>query len=172
MPGNTVKINELESMEWYVGDSMMDSLIVWLDENGVKVKPSKPDPPFYKMKMLDEWINELVFPSDPKNFIKETKGYGNENEVMREFVFYTNDYQYTFYAVERKKDDGYLGCGASTRKYRAGENWLRGNDLPDGPFTRETWDRIISRIVAYELVKLSDYASPSQISNNDPQVGD
>lgn len=48
----------------------------------------------------------------------------------------------------------YLGCIAATRKPRAGENWTRGNDLPDGPFSKETWDKIIAAIVGYELVKI------------------
>lgn len=49
---------------------------------------------------------------------------------------------------------GYLGCGASCRTTRPGETWLRGSDLPDGKFTRETWDAIMLAIVGYELVAL------------------
>ena len=50
--------------------------------------------------------------------------------------------------------DGYLGCQGQIRKPRAGEDWTRGNDLPDGPYTKETWDKIIYAIIAYELVKV------------------
>jgi hypothetical protein len=46
---------------------------------------------------------------------------------------------------------------------RAGEDWVRGNDLPDGPFSKETWDRIIYAIVRYELVKLTPYKKPESI---------
>lgn len=56
------------------------------------------------------------------------------------------------YAVHATKD--YLGCIASNRKTRAGEDWHRGSDLPDGPLTEETWHRIICGIVSYELVKV------------------
>lgn len=49
---------------------------------------------------------------------------------------------------------GYLGCVASSRKPRAGETHHRGNDLPDGPLTEETWHSILAAIVAYELVKV------------------
>ena len=49
---------------------------------------------------------------------------------------------------------GYLGCIAVSRKERAGEDWKRGNDLADGPFTEHTWNRILRDIVMYELVKI------------------
>ncbi len=50
--------------------------------------------------------------------------------------------------------DSYLGCTASCRTQRPGENWTRGSDLPDGGFSRDTFDEIIRAIVAYELVDL------------------
>ncbi len=45
----------------------------------------------------------------------------------------------------------YLGCQASSRKSRTGENWSRGNDLADGGFCKETWNRILVDIVRYEV---------------------
>ena len=51
-------------------------------------------------------------------------------------------------------DAGYLGCGSSSRKPRAGEDWHRGSDLADGPLTEETWHKIIGDIVSYELVRV------------------
>ena len=39
-----------------------------------------------------------------------------------------------------------------SRKRVAGDNWHRVNDLPDGDFSRETFDAIIRAIVRYELV--------------------
>jgi hypothetical protein len=50
-------------------------------------------------------------------------------------------------------DLGYLGCIAQTLRVRPGERERRGNDLPDGPLTRETLDKILSAMVAYELVE-------------------
>ncbi len=45
----------------------------------------------------------------------------------------------------------YLGCTVSSRMPRPGETWTRGNDLADGSFAIETWDRILRDIVGYEL---------------------
>lgn len=49
---------------------------------------------------------------------------------------------------------GYLGCVASNRKPRAGEDWTRGRDLADGPYCEKTWHNILADIVAFELVRL------------------
>ena len=53
-----------------------------------------------------------------------------------------------------KKDDGYLGCVAQTRKPRAGEDWTRGNDLADGDYSEKTWREIVNDIIGCELVKV------------------
>ena len=50
-----------------------------------------------------------------------------------------------------KEDSGYLGCGVTSRKNRVGEDWVRGSDLPDGGYSKETFDMIIRAIVRYEL---------------------
>ena len=63
-------------------------------------------------------------------------------------------------ARHRPDDDGYLGCQVTARKARAGEDWNRGNDLPDGPFTEETWRQILNSIINYELVILSKFTKP------------
>ncbi len=34
MPGNQIVINKI--IEYYVGDSKMDELLAWLDNNGIK----------------------------------------------------------------------------------------------------------------------------------------
>lgn len=44
MPGNTVIINNADELEWYVGDSKMEELIKWLNENGSKME-SEDAPP-------------------------------------------------------------------------------------------------------------------------------
>lgn len=36
MPGNTIKINNYDSLEWYVGDSKIEELLTWLKENALK----------------------------------------------------------------------------------------------------------------------------------------
>ena len=75
---------------------------------------------------------------------------GKSNKDMIKLVIFTKDYSY-WIRVSKK----YLACGASTRKPRAGEDWTRGNDLPDGKFCRETWENIKNAIVRYELVKVA-----------------
>ena len=116
------------------------------------------------MEMLDQWLRDLIFPGQTKDFIEHKAGHGTgDGEVKREFCLYTNDHQYRFVAVERRGEDGYLGCIASTRKNRAGENWPRGNDLPDGDFTEKTWNRILNAILNYELIKLSTYKKPDSV---------
>lgn len=67
---------------------------------------------------------------------------------------FTSTNRYLIHAKERSVDDGYLGCQATTRKPRAGEDWHRGNDLSDGPLCEETWHAILADIVGYEMVKV------------------
>lgn len=69
-----------------------------------------------------------------------------DNEGFRLFL-YTTDYRYCI--VMR---DGYMGCVASCRKPRAGEDWDRGGDLADGKCNQDTWDRIMTDIVCNELI--------------------
>ena len=78
-------------------------------------------------------------------------------------ALYTQEHKYQIVAIDRRGEKGYLGCQVSTRKFRAGEDWLRGNDLPDGPFSRATWERILNAIIRYEIVELSKYKRPDTI---------
>lgn len=70
--------------------------------------------------------------------------------------FYTDNNSYYIHY-----NQNYLGCIASSRKPRAGEDWHRGNDLADGKFSEETWRRILGDIVSYELVKIAKKDTPS-----------
>ncbi len=117
-----------------------------------------------KMQMLDQWLKELIFPGKPKNFFQEYSGHGQPGEVERKFYFYTDEHKYQILAIERDTEEtSYIGCQVSTRKQRAGEDWSRGNDLPDGRFNKKTWDRIVYAIVSYEMVKLSKYQKPNTV---------
>lgn len=73
----------------------------------------------------------------------------NTPETTR-IKFFTNDHYYQIKATPT-----YLGCQAGTRKPRVGEDHTRGNDLPDGKFSKETFDKIILSIVGYELKKIA-----------------
>jgi hypothetical protein len=72
------------------------------------------------------------------------------------------------YATEDVGMRSYLGCVASARKPRAGEDWTRGNDLADGELNPETWHRILADIVSYEIVKvhrIADGAIPVGVAH-------
>ena len=118
-----------------------------------------------KMQLLDQWLKELIFPGDVKDFFQEISGHGDDLETKRNFCFFTEEYQYFITAIEKYDGDkeDYLGCQVTARKPRAGEDWLRGNDLPDGPFTKKTWDKIIYAIVSYEMIKLSKFQKPDTV---------
>lgn len=44
MAGNTVLINNIPSLEWYVGDSKIEAVISVLDAVGTRNKPAEPEP--------------------------------------------------------------------------------------------------------------------------------
>ena len=162
MPGNIITINESKKIRWYVGDSKLDELLLWLEENAIK-QQNNTDTNLKKMILLDLWISKLIFPSDVSDFIQIIKTFKTPDEEVKEFCFYTEEHRYRVYAIDRKKDEGYLGCTVTTRKMRTGETWVRGNDLPDGPFLKSTWNNILDRIVSYELVKLETKINPPNI---------
>jgi len=116
---------------------------------------------FTKLEELDKWLKDLVFPGKVENFIQDLDAHSLPGvEQLSKICFYTEKHQYIIKAVDRTKDDGYLGCVVQCRKPRPGEDWLRGNDLPDGKFNKATWDLILKAIISYEIVKLSDYKKP------------
>ena len=131
------------------------------DENVISMTDKEPT----KMQMLDQWLKELIYPGDVKDFIQEISGSGNGDEVKRALSFYTDEHQYFITAIEKSNvnKNSYLGCQVSSRKSRAGEDWVRGNDLPVGRFNRKTWDMIINAIVSYEIVKLSKFQKPDTV---------
>ena len=121
--------------------------------------------PTDKMQLLDKWLEELIFPGNVEDFVQVFKRYGDSTpeftEHVKEICFYTDQFKYKIYANDRSTDEGYLGCQVTARKMRPGEDWTRGNDLADGPFTEETWLTILRTIVNYELVILSKFTKPS-----------
>ncbi len=131
------------------------------EENVIHISDKEPT----KMQMLDQWLKELVYPGKVTDFIKEITAAGNKQEEQRSVCFYTENHQYFINAIERFYcvESSYLGCQVSARKTRAGEDWVRGNDLPDGKFNKKTWDRIIYAIVSYELVALSPFQKPDTV---------
>jgi hypothetical protein len=109
--------------------------------------------------------------SDFYHWLKSITRYGNIDRTMiiyqdnktdirsnskRVWVnFWTSEHCYHISAVLPYGDyKGYLGCIASTRKERVGEDWNRGSDLPDGKYEKKTFDDIVKSIVSYEMKNL------------------
>lgn len=69
---------------------------------------------------------------------------------------FTREHYYPIVAKlpTKERPDGYLGTYGQCRKPRAGEEWTRGNDLPDGAYSKKTWDSFKDCLIAYELVKV------------------
>lgn len=114
------------------------------------------------------------------------------NRIFEEFIvadykkerlylkIFTKEYSYQIVARIPKVEklgggemltvDGYLGCTTSARKPRAGEDWTRGNDLSDGKYCEETWQRILNDIIAYELVKVVKTKNRNAYMGNDGKL--
>lgn len=100
-----------------------------------------------------------------KNWLSNIARYGNVDSIFLIFKyceagrygcrFYTDSHSYHI-AIRLPTDDsrGYAGCISSTRKYRVGEMWNRGNDLPDGKYLKKTFNKIEKGIIRYELKNL------------------
>jgi len=73
------------------------------------------------------------------------------------FRIYTETHRYSISSTWKENHAQYLGCIASTRGFRVGEDWTRDSDLPDGYFCRETWERIKNAIFRYEMKAVSKY---------------
>ncbi len=71
-------------------------------------------------------------------------------------TIFTASNSYSISAIEREHGKSYLGCIAKSTRFRPGEDWLRGNDLPDGPLRHKTWRDILAGIIRYELQEISE----------------
>lgn len=108
-----------------------------------------------------EDLNELGYIS-LFSWLSNLGKYGNKKDYMIlledergiSVSLFTSDHKYSIRARRPNDNDGYLGCGASTRTPRTGEDWSRGNDLPDGPYNEKTWQEILNGIIGYELQKI------------------
>lgn len=118
---------------------------------------------------LLKWEDLMKNPwdSDLGMKLKKLARYGNVDSMMLIYKpqdsdknwikvnFFTNEHIYSI-SVHWKNTmkESYLGCTVSTRKPRPGETWSRGNDLPDGKYNDETWNKILRGIIRYELKTL------------------
>lgn len=97
--------------------------------------------------------------------LKKLARYGNVDSMMLisrssddtgvrvNFFTFENVYSINVHWKE-EMEDSYLGCVVSSRKPRPGETWTRGNDLPDGKYNDDTWNRILQGIISYEMKTL------------------
>lgn len=138
--------------------------------NGYKVLS-----PFVIVKVTES-IREPIEPTlvitpieteDPKDYVKDKlEPLKVEVYVCQiNFKLYTENHVYSISAHWKENTAQYLGCIASTRKFRAGEDWTRGSDLPDGHFCRETWEKIKDRIIKYEMKGLAKYIVNGRYTN-------
>jgi len=70
---------------------------------------------------------------------------------------YTEKHRYNIRAT---KD--YLGCIMMNRSPVPGETWVRGRDLPDGRFSKDTLFEILSSIVFEELERITESCFPNE----------
>ena len=102
-----------------------------------------------------KWMSEFKFGNPVSHWVIERHtGHGIHYGV----TFFTSHYQYSLNIIPPKDDpfypNGYLGCVALTRMPLAGETHNRGDDLNDGPYSRETLHGILGDIVGYEMVEI------------------
>lgn len=98
---------------------------------------------------LIKWMNKRkCYDSlDKLSVIRKRSGEGYRIE------FHSLLYQYSISVVKpsKKRDKGYLGCIMRCRRSRIGEDWTRGNDFPDGSYSKKTWNHIIQTIAFHEF---------------------
>ena len=104
-----------------------------------------------KKAQLQDWLEEIIsYGVEPLRRLRFT-----EKDGRGSVIFCTASHSYHISFTE-----SYLGCTASSRLQRPGEDWTRGSDLPDGRFSRETFDSIVRAVLAYEVVDLASVVEP------------
>ncbi len=114
------------------------------------------------LEQLKKWLSELLYrDNNLENYFQiktsSQRFEGGSEEFTHVVYFYTKYNRLYLVVAPSSSRDGtiYFGCQISDRKPRAGEDWTRGNDLADGKFNQETWNRIKNDIISYELVKVA-----------------
>jgi hypothetical protein len=102
-------------------------------------------------EQLMSWLDKLNKQKSYRMLVDE-----ESNTITIKLFTSVNEYSIRARPIKDKDDKGYLGCISTCRMPRAGESWTRGNDLSDGIFSEDVWNKIISDIVGYELVKIHD----------------
>lgn len=95
-----------------------------------------------------EWL-KYMRPCLPEGQLREDP---REGVLHAHFFTDSHEYHISAHTPTAERSTGYLGAYAYCRKKRAGEQWIRLSDLPDGPFDRKTWDIILKAVLRYELI--------------------
>ncbi len=97
------------------------------------------------------WVKELVPLAQVEDYTRTSgRGPDGDEDTKAWVEFYTAE---SVYKITARSDR--LVCDATSRAWRAGEDWHRGQDCGDGDFSKATWDAIVRRILQSELVKRS-----------------
>lgn len=106
------------------------------------------------------WLNEYFGDQTWVNYTSDlppepTNKDGLSNRRFRIYI-YIGDVRFSIAAhiYERDFKKDYLGATATITKFKRGEDWTRGNDLPDGEFSKATFDSIIRGILRYSFLPL------------------
>ncbi len=75
----------------------------------------------------------------------------NESNVLK-LKLYTDRHHYII-SIGFKTSD-YITCVATARRQRPGESFFRNNDLHNGRLNEDSFNRVMSDIVSYELCSL------------------
>lgn len=111
-------------------------------------------PENHSMRNLD--IIRLLKQAAP--FLQEYHiGFTLRNNIPAFIFFCTEKHtcSISFYPPTPDKPKGYIGGYINNLYQRPGEDWHRGNDLPDGPYGLETVQSIIHSFLQYEILPLS-----------------
>lgn len=112
----------------------------------------------HAISSMRQWLEDIYPPSQvdramliehkyvPKSFVKQLN-------IHVKLWTATNMYTVSC-SLHPDNPQGYMGAFARSRKSRTGETWTRGNDLPDGKYTEETWQNILHAIVRYEVEEI------------------
>lgn len=100
------------------------------------------------LSQVREWLSSVYSPAQVDRAIKVTP---QERAIRFKIWTAVNEYTVVVHIKdEQPLEEAYMGAVASSRTPRVGETWTRGNDLPDGHFGEDLWQKILTAIVRYE----------------------
>ena len=119
---------------------------------------------------VERFLRDVTPFNRPEDFILY-----KQDGIFHRWLLYTNEHCYSLVVCfdEPTIEENYFGCTVTTRRPRAGEDWTRGNDLPDGRLTLETWQYIKNAIIRYELENLSPairHETPMEEQSLQPKI--